>query len=139
ALLRAEQPDVGDAVTLAMSDDLQVDADGQRMQQALLNLIRNALEACKETTTAPRITVSGAMRDRGTEIRVCDNGPGIAAGNLARVFDPFFTTKPVGKGSGLGLFVVHEIVAEHGGRVSITRGPEGGACVTVWIPAEDNT
>lgn len=79
------------------------------------------------------------MRDGGTEIRVCDNGPGIAAGNLARVFDPFFTTKPVGKGSGLGLFVVHEIVAEHGGRVSITRDAEGGACVTVWIPAEDKT
>jgi signal transduction histidine kinase len=139
ALLRAEQPDVGDAVTLVMHDDLQVDADGQRMQQALLNLIRNALEACKETTRTPHITVSGAMRDGGTEIRVCDNGPGIAAGNLARVFDPFFTTKPVGKGSGLGLFVVHEIVAEHGGRVSITRDAEGGACVTVWIPAEDKT
>ncbi len=137
ALMRAEQPDAGDAVTVDIPPDLEIHADGQRIQQALLNLIRNALEACAETGIAPHIVVSAALRDGGTTIDVCDNGPGIAPGNLARVFDPFFTTKPVGKGSGLGLFVVHEITAEHGGRVSISHGPGGGACVTVWIPAEE--
>jgi two-component system NtrC family sensor kinase len=137
ALLRAEQPDAGDAVTLHIDPALEIHADGQRIQQALLNLIRNALEACDETATTPHIVVSGSQRDSGTAIDVCDNGPGIAPGNLQRVFDPFFTTKPVGKGSGLGLFVVHEIAAEHGGRVSIAREPDGGACVTVWIPAEE--
>jgi two-component system NtrC family sensor kinase len=138
ALLRAEQPDVGDAVTVHVDPALGIHADGQRLQQALLNLIRNALEACHETATTPRIVVSGLMRDGGTSIEVSDNGPGIASGDLPRVFDPFFTTKPVGKGSGLGLFVVHEIAAEHGGRVSISHGPDGGACVTVWIPAEED-
>ena len=137
ALLRAEQPDVGESVTLRIPPDLEIHADGQRMQQALLNLIRNALEACAETATTPRIVVSGAMRDHGTVIEVSDNGPGIAPRNLQRVFDPFFTTKPVGKGSGLGLFVVHEITAEHGGRVGIDNGPDGGTRVTLWIPAEE--
>jgi signal transduction histidine kinase len=137
ALLRAERPDAADAVTLQMAPELHIHADGQRIQQALLNLIRNALEACVEAGIAPRIVVRGATRDGGTEISVCDNGPGIEPRNLPRVFDPFFTTKPVGKGSGLGLFVVHEIAAEHGGKAGIHNEPGGGTCVTLWIPAEE--
>ncbi len=137
ALLRAERPDAADAVTLQIAPELHIHADGQRIQQALLNLIRNALEACVEAGIAPHITVRGSARDGGTEISVCDNGPGIEPRNLPRVFDPFFTTKPVGKGSGLGLFVVHEIAAEHGGKAGIHNEPDGGTCVTLWIPAEE--
>jgi two-component system, NtrC family, sensor kinase len=137
ALLRAEQPGAGDAVSVRIAPELNIHADGQRMQQALLNLIRNALEACAETKTPPKIEVSASVKDNATVIKVCDNGPGIDPGNMPRVFDPFFTTKPVGKGSGLGLFVVHEIAAEHGGKVSIDNGPDGGTCVSLWIPAEE--
>jgi signal transduction histidine kinase len=138
ALLSAEQPDAGDAVALHIAPGLLIYADGQRMQQALLNIIRNGLEACVDAGVTPHITVRGAARDGGTEVTVSDNGPGIDAHNLQRVFDPFFTTKPVGKGSGLGLFVVHEIAAEHGGKAGIHNRPEGGTQVSLWIPAEES-
>ncbi|WP_026224579.1 sensor histidine kinase [Methyloversatilis thermotolerans] len=137
ALLSAEQPDAGEAVMLRVEPGLMIYADGQRMQQALLNIIRNALEACIDAGLTPHITVRGLMRDGGTEVTVSDNGPGIDTRNLQRVFDPFFTTKPVGKGSGLGLFVVHEIAAEHGGKAGIHNRPEGGTQVSLWIPAEE--
>ncbi len=136
ALLRAERPDAGDAVHITLPPELEVHADGQRMQQALLNLIRNALEACADAGIAPRIEVAARLREGGTEITVSDNGPGVEPRNLPRVFDPFFTTKPVGKGSGLGLFVVHEIAAEHGGKAGIHNRPGGGTTVSLWIPAE---
>src|SRR5262249_53070733 len=67
-------------------------------------------------------------------VRVTDEGPGIAPENLAHLFDPFFTTKPVGEGTGLGLAVVHAIVQEHGGRVTVANEPGGGASFTVFLP-----
>jgi two-component system sensor histidine kinase HupT/HoxJ len=66
---------------------------------------------------------------------VADNGPGIAAANLARIFDPFFTTKPVGKGTGLGLSISYGIVEQHGGTLAAANLADGGACFTLTLPA----
>lgn len=71
------------------------------------------------------------------EIIVADNGPGIAADILPRIFDPFFTTKDVGRGMGLGLFVVYEIVDEHGGCIAVRSTPGEGATFCIRLPLED--
>jgi len=65
---------------------------------------------------------------------VTDDGPGVAPEHLDHVFDPFFTTKPVGEGTGLGLAVVHAIVQEHGGSVTVSNEPGHGASFTVFLP-----
>ena len=67
-------------------------------------------------------------------IRLEDNGPGIAEADLLKVFDPFFTTKPVGKGTGLGLWVSWSIIRDHGGSIEAGNGPGGGACFTLRLP-----
>jgi two-component system sensor histidine kinase HupT/HoxJ len=66
-------------------------------------------------------------------IRVDDSGPGIPEYYLERVFDPFFTTKPVGRGTGLGLSVSHQIVELHGGTIEVSNREEGGARVTIIL------
>lgn len=64
-----------------------------------------------------------------------DTGPGIAPEISSRIFDPFFTTKPVGKGTGLGLSISYRIVQEHGGALSAANHPQGGAVMTLTLPA----
>jgi len=71
------------------------------------------------------------------EILVADNGPGIAPDILPRIFDPFFTTKDVGHGMGLGLFVVYEIVDEHGGCIAVQSMPGQGATFCIRLPHEE--
>jgi signal transduction histidine kinase len=68
------------------------------------------------------------------EVRVEDSGPGLAPSVLSRVFDPFFTTRGAGEGTGLGLFIVQEIVQEQGGGVAAENLATGGARFTVWLP-----
>ena len=99
---------------------LQIDVDRQRFQQVLINLLQNAAGVIGSGGQI-RISARRELRPEGegTIIAVEDNGPGIAPENLPRIFDPFFSTKPVGKGTGLGLFIVHEIVGQHGGTVSV--------------------
>ena len=114
----------------------------------VLSLLMPSLPALAQAPAKPQpirigliLPLTGGSSDMGNSARV---GAQVAVdelnevgGYLGRIFDPFFTTKPVGKGSGLGLFVVHEITAEHGGRVSIDNGQDGGTRVTLWIPAEE--
>jgi two-component system, NtrC family, sensor kinase len=137
------------AVTIAVPETLEVSGDRQRLQQLLLNLVGNALQAVTdggEITVAARRTRepcrSGALvfgqcaADADTiELEVRDNGHGIAADVLPRIFDPFFTTKDVGKGSGLGLFIVFEIVEEHGGCIAVESEPGQGTAFYVRLPA----
>src|SRR5512139_3948332 len=136
-------------VRLSIPEDLSVPADAQRLQQVFVNLIRNALEGLGPDG---RILISAEMRrvskpPEGTalgsgcdfagevvEISVADNGPGIAPDILPRIFDPFFTTKEVGHGMGLGLFVVYEIVDEHGGCIAVQSEPGRGATFRIRLP-----
>jgi two-component system NtrC family sensor kinase len=77
--------------------------------------------------------VTGADRD-GLQVRIQDNGAGIAPDNLGRIFDPFFTTKPVGSGTGLGLYLAYGIVSKHGGRIAVISEPGKGSAFTVHLP-----
>lgn len=100
------------------------------MERVLVNLLRNAREA------APDGTVRLAWAQDGEDVvfTVSDSGPGIDPEVKPRLFEPFFTTKGVGKGTGLGLAVVHGIVEEHGGTVDVEESPLGGACFRVRLP-----
>ncbi|HXM94352.1 MAG TPA: ATP-binding protein [Candidatus Dormibacteraeota bacterium] len=114
-----------------------VAGDEGLLRQALLNLARNAAEACSEAPNGGRVLLRGEM-GRGENvgqqrITVFDNGPGISAATEAKLFRPFFTTKA--KGTGLGLAVVQKIVVQHGGRVEAHNRPEGGAAFIVTLPA----
>ena len=75
-----------------------------------------------------------AQAERAVLIRVRDDGPGIPAARIGQVFDPFFTTRAPGEGTGLGLYIVAEIVQEHGGAIAVTSHPGAGACFSLWLP-----
>ena len=69
-------------------------------------------------------------------MHIDDDGPGIHPDHLSKLFDPFFTTKSVGEGTGLGLYLVEEIINEHRGCIAVENRPEGGARFTIWLPLE---
>ncbi len=128
----------GVTVEVEVPPEIVVPGDRQRLQQVLLNLVKNAAEAVapesgRVVVGARRVAAQAAEQKEASlvahgaklpcgdavEIEVRDNGPGIPPEIRKKIFDPFFTTKEVGKGSGLGLFVVYEIIEEHDGRVSV--------------------
>jgi len=110
-------------------ETLEISADADLLDQALINLVRNAMEALRDTQ-AGTITLS-AYQDIGGHpvIAVADNGPGIAMDQREKVFVPFFTTKR--QGSGVGLTLVRQIASVHGGTVTITETQGGGATISV--------
>ncbi|MGQ0700338.1 MAG: PAS domain S-box protein [Panacagrimonas sp.] len=108
--------------------------DGVQIQQVVMNLIRNGLEAMRECGMGEDIRVSTQRAADGwLEIVVADQGPGLAPNIEARLFDPFVTTKP--QGMGLGLSICKSIVHTHGGEMSYRRGAAGGADFVVRLPA----
>lgn len=116
-------------------DFTRVAGDESLLRQVLLNLARNATEACTDIDGA-HIVIRGEVV-RGTEtgfqrIIISDNGPGIAEQALPNLFHPFFTTKP--QGTGLGLAVVQKIVVQHGGQVEARNQAVGGAIFIVTLP-----
>jgi len=109
------------------------------LQQVLLNLINNALDAMEKISGNLRISTrmvenSIIAGDHLLLIEVADDGPGIPAANLAKIFDPFFTTKPVGKGTGLGLSICYGIIKKMGGSIEARSIIDGGTTFTVKIP-----
>lgn len=145
-----------DQLRLELQPDLAVWVDEQRMQQVFINLVRNALDAGAAhlaitarradwgtSRPSPAASLAGAVAEmhddrQVTVVQIEDDGPGIPPEVLPHVFDPFFTTRGTGHGEahgvGLGLFVVEEIVAEHGGCVAAETLPTGGARFTLWLP-----
>jgi two-component system, NtrC family, sensor kinase len=119
-------------------DDLWVNADKSLLHQVLLNIFLNAIQAMQD---GGRLQILGFIEEdikegnRMIAVRVTDTGTGIAAEHLSRIFEPFYTTKEVGEGSGLGLAISSRIIAEHGGRIEAANNAEGGATVTVFLPA----
>jgi signal transduction histidine kinase len=145
--IKGEIP-AGLVVNVQIANDLIVPADRQRLQQALLNLIKNAIDA---TGAAGVVEISAFRHIPGNDptgnsallscedmpaidIQVRDNGPGIPPEILTRIFDPFFTTKDVGKGMGLGLFIVYQIVEEHEGCIAASNIPGGGTAFVIRLP-----
>ncbi|MBN1908944.1 MAG: PAS domain S-box protein [Pirellulales bacterium] len=115
------------------------------LNQVILNLIMNAAQAIGEliengTTEKGTITVSTRRDGDWAEIRIQDTGPGVPDEIEDKVFDPFFTTKEVGKGTGQGLSIVHNIIVEdHGGTVSLDSELDQGAAFIVRLPLADTS
>ncbi len=106
---------------------LRVDAD--QLRQAVLNLVKNAIEASPAGAT---IHIDAEPRAGGWRLAVRNRGEPIAPDDRSRIFDAFFTTRP--KGTGLGLFLVKRVITEHGGEVSVSSDAEQGTIVTLTVP-----
>ena len=124
------------AVTLELYAQRTVTVNRNELQQVLINLMINALQAMKEGGTLSLIS-GESHRDgvAGVFVAVVDSGPGISEADRARLFDPFFTTK-ADDGTGLGLWVSLGIVQRYGGRIEVDCPPQGGTVFSVWLPLE---
>lgn len=133
ASLSQETSRFGTTTTLEGDPNDLVHADPVQMEQILVNLIKNGIQAAGENGV---IRVSWKRGNAETIFTIEDNGPGMTKEIQSRMFEPFYTTKPVGSGTGLGLAVVHGIVEEHGGRIETDESGLGGARFTLHIPDE---
>jgi two-component system NtrC family sensor kinase len=112
-----------------------IQVDGHQVQQMLLNLLTNAVDAMP---TGGSLRVETGVAGGTVWLRVADSGPGIPADAREQVFEPFFTTKPQGKGVGLGLAISRQIVEAHRGTIEITESPGGGATFEIRLPLESD-
>ncbi|UCF81923.1 MAG: ATP-binding protein [Desulfobacteraceae bacterium] len=110
----------------------KVQVSQTELQQVLLNLINNALDAMEKT--GGTLNIYSQLDDDHIHVKVEDNGPGIPEANLTRIFDPFFTTKQVGKGTGLGLSICYGIIKKLGGEIIVRSVIDGGTTFDVQIP-----
>jgi len=108
-----------------------LNTDFNQVQQVVLNLVENAIDAAGEKGTIHLSTQSGTDF---VEFRISDSGPGIPQELLSRVFDPFFTTKSAGEGTGLGLSIIYSILKKVGGDIKVQNLTEGGAQFSVRLP-----
>jgi two-component system NtrC family sensor kinase len=106
---------------------------GSLLNQALLNLVSNAIDAIEGRGT---ITIETGATGGDYWIRVGDTGCGIPESIRDRVLEPFFTTKPVGQGTGLGLSITYSIAKKHGGDIELVPGSEGGTLATLRFPLQ---
>jgi two-component system NtrC family sensor kinase len=128
---------------IAVRQDIATDiplihADSGQLQQVLLNLYNNAIDAvlAKYASTGGELIIETVRTEKNkVEIRVTDNGIGISKENLGKIFTPFFTTKPVGKGTGLGLSVCHGIIDHMGGNMLVASEKGVGTTFTIQLPA----
>ncbi|MBI4964045.1 MAG: HAMP domain-containing protein [Desulfomonile tiedjei] len=135
SLLQAQIP-AGVLVETQADEKVWVDADRQRLEQVFMNLILNAVQAIEgEGTVKVRVL---AAKDGMVSVRIKDTGKGIAEEDLPRIFDPFFTTKDVGKGTGLGLFIAHDIVVRHKGTIRVESAQGKGTTFLVNIPTSES-
>ncbi|MBE7448362.1 MAG: PAS domain-containing protein [Kofleriaceae bacterium] len=105
-----------------------------QLEQVLINLLTNAAHAVEGGGAVAVRT--GAGPGQTVQVTVDDSGPGIAAEDRERIFEPFFTTKVDGKGTGLGLPIVKNIVEQHRGSIGVDRAPAGGARFVVTLPRQ---
>lgn len=108
--------------------------DTVRVQQALINLLRNAVQC----TPAGKVRLTWRQDEHGVLFCVDDDGPGVPPENRSRIFEPFHTTKPVGEGIGLGLPVVHTVAEQHGGKIEVDNSEMGGASFRFLVPPQSD-
>lgn len=136
-LLAQRLRQTGVAVHMDLQDgDVRALCDANRLEQVLVNLIGNALDAM-DKAPAPTLELTGRRQGDRVLLQVRDNGPGLSEDVLPRLFEPFFTTKDAGSGLGLGLAISAGIVRDFGGTLTGANAPEGGALFTIDIPAAE--
>lgn len=142
-VVSASAPGIDHASVTVVRKDLQAKPihasfDPGLIQQALLNLVRNAIDAMA-VVDARRVLTLGVHRDElGVVFCVGDTGPGVPSDAIERIFNPFFTTRD--SGTGLGLAIVHRIADVHGGSISVHRDPHsGGAVFSLSLPDIDES
>jgi PAS domain S-box-containing protein len=107
-------------------------ADATQLQQVLVNLVKNAMQAM---TTGGTLTLQTGETSDGVWVSVADTGGGIPQEQINRIFEPFYTTKK--KGSGLGLMIVQRIVRAHGGRIELESNVGRGTTFRIWLPLHE--
>jgi two-component system NtrC family sensor kinase len=124
-------------VVTRLDEDLpEVLGDTHQLQQVILNIVNNAIDATREVSRRGRIEIETLAKDSGIEILVRDNGPGIAKPD--RIFDPFFTTKEPGQGTGLGLSICYGIMQAHGGEIhAMNNAPDFGCTFVLRLHNAD--
>ena len=123
-----------DTIKLDLAQGLPaVNGNPAELEQVILNLILNALDAVDEQTGEIFLKTHGKDSDR-VVLEVIDNGCGIEASNLPKIFDPFYTTKALGQGVGIGLSTCYHIIQAHGGEISVDSAPQNGAAFKVTLP-----
>jgi PAS domain S-box-containing protein len=148
ALLRSTLPARVELEVSLADVPLHVHADATQIQQVLMNLCTNAWHALEDGAGRIRIGLGSVVLDDGDALRpgglpagpyahlwVSDTGIGMDAATRERIFEPFFTTKPVGQGTGLGLSVVHGILAAHHGAIDVSSAPGQGSTFRLYLPA----
>ena len=147
-LLRATLPTRAELEVALTDAPLHVHADATQIQQVLMNLCTNAWHALQDGAGRIRIGLDDVMLDSANVLHpgglpagpyahlwVSDTGIGMDAATRERIFEPFFTTKPVGQGTGLGLSVVHGILAAHHGAIEVDSAPGQGSTFHLYLPA----
>jgi C4-dicarboxylate-specific signal transduction histidine kinase len=115
-----------------------VPGDAVQLQQVLINLIMNAIDAMRTVTDSQReLIIKSAMHPEGVLVQVQDSGTGLSPECVNRIFEPFFTTKP--EGVGMGLSISRSIIDAHGGRLWVTPGSEHGAIFQFTVPMADTS
>ncbi len=145
-LIRGSSPQTIEVRYQGDGNEAAVMGDPTRMHQLLMNLCTNAVQAmgdsgvlevqvAQETIAEPRKVRTGEMPPgEYMKLTVGDTGHGIAPEVIDRIFEPFFTTKPAGRGTGLGLALVHSVVMEHRGFLEVTSELGSGTTFEVWMP-----
>jgi signal transduction histidine kinase len=119
--------------SLIAADPLPIRGDRVQLQQAILNLVVNGIDAMRDMPIESRIiSIETARDEKFAELTVSDHGPGIPEEKLKQVFDPFFTTKA--EGMGMGLSITRTIVEAHSGQILARNQPEGGASFQIRLP-----
>ena len=116
-------------VVTDVAPNTHLSADREMIRRAMLNLMLNSLDVLAD---GGELVITSFDGPRGFELEIADSGPGLSSEQLQHLFDPFYSTKATG--TGLGLAIVQRIAESHGGRVTATNCPEGGAAFTIEIP-----
>jgi signal transduction histidine kinase len=114
--------------------EAMVFGDQFELQQVFLNLLINALDAIAESGVDGAIRIDGKIQGSEISIRIEDNGSGMTEEQISQAFDFFYTTKEVGEGTGLGLAISHNVIQNHGGRITIESREEEGTALVVVLP-----
>ena len=130
---RIESSDINIATNI--ESDLVMEGDEGMLQQVLVNVLLNAVQASSVNAT---ISINAKKKNEELVIEIIDQGSGIEGNDFSKIFDPFFTTKSEGEGTGLGLSVSYGIIKHHSGNISIENLEGAGVKVSISLPVKCN-